>query len=245
MTADEALAAARSFAVATLAERLGGGGLVVVAPHPDDESLGCGGLVAEACAQGRPTRIVVVSDGAGSHPASKKYPRNRLRALREAEARGAASALGLAPRHVLFLRQPDRFVPSAGPRAEAAIRELAACAASVGAKALFVSWRHDPHCDHQASYVIAREAQRRLPGVSLYEYSIWGAALPPAASVAPPAGGFRLAVDRHLARKRRAIAAHRSQTTAMIDDAPRGFRLARADIERLTAPYECFFEGAA
>ena len=53
MNAGEALEAARSFAFATLAERLGDGGLVVIAPHPDDESLACGGLIAEAHAQGR------------------------------------------------------------------------------------------------------------------------------------------------------------------------------------------------
>ena len=77
MNAGEALEAARSFAFATLAERLGDGGLVVIAPHPDDESLACGGLIAEAHAEGRPVRVVIVSDGTGSHPASKTYPRAR------------------------------------------------------------------------------------------------------------------------------------------------------------------------
>src|SRR5271165_3026576 len=112
-TAGELLAAARSFAFATLDERLGAGGLVVVAPHPDDESLACGGLIAEACAEGRPARVVVVSDGAGSHPASKAYPKMRLRDLREAEARRAIAELGLDPdRDIEFLSLPDRFVPA-------------------------------------------------------------------------------------------------------------------------------------
>src|SRR4029079_2768884 len=57
-------------------------GLVVVAPHPDDESLGCGGLIAAATADGIPVRIVVVSDGAGSHPNSVAYPPAPLRLLR-------------------------------------------------------------------------------------------------------------------------------------------------------------------
>ena len=80
MKAAEALEAARSFALATLEQRLGDGGLVV-APHPDDESLACGGLIAEARAQGRLVRVVIVSDGTGSHPASKAYPNARLRDL--------------------------------------------------------------------------------------------------------------------------------------------------------------------
>jgi LmbE family N-acetylglucosaminyl deacetylase len=242
MKAREALQSARSFAIATLDERLGAGGLVVVAPHPDDESLACGALIAEACARGRPTRVAFVSDGTGSHPASLNYPRGRLRALRESEARRAVAALGLAPRHATFLRQPDRFVPSSGPAAEAAVAAIEARAREVRAAALFVSWRHDPHCDHQASFRLARAAQLRLSGVALYEYSVWGAALAPDAPVEPPAGGFRFAVGRHRARKRRAIAAHRSQISALIDDDPAGFRLSPADLARFDGPYEFFFE---
>jgi LmbE family N-acetylglucosaminyl deacetylase len=244
VNAGQALRAAESLPFSTLDERLGDGGLVVVAPHPDDESLACGGLIAQACAQGRKVRVVVVSDGTGSHPASRKYPRNRLRALREAEARAAISALGLAPRHAVFLRLPDRFVPSEGAAAEAGVEAIVACARAIGAKALFVSWRHDPHCDHQASYRLARVAQRRLAGVTLYEYTVWGSALSPNASVAPLIGGFRIRIARHRARKDRAIAAHRSQTTGLIDDDPRGFRLWAADLARFAKPYESFFVAA-
>ncbi len=133
MKAGEALEAARSFAFATLAERLGDGGLVVIAPHPDDESLACGGLIAEAHAEGRPVRVVIVSDGTGSHPASKTYPRARLRELRENEAREAVAELGLDPgREVVFLRLPDRFVPSDGPLAEKAIARIIKCVEEVG-----------------------------------------------------------------------------------------------------------------
>ena len=47
---------------------------LILAPHPDDESLGCGGLIAEACARGRPPAVIIVSDGTGSHPLSREYP---------------------------------------------------------------------------------------------------------------------------------------------------------------------------
>ena len=241
--AAEALAAMRRFEVTPLAGLVGDGGLVVIAPHPDDESLACGGLISAACAAGRRVKVVVVSDGTGSHPRSRAYPRPRLRGLREAEARKAVSALGLAPRHVEFLRLPDRYVPSEGVAAEAAVELIATMAQSVAATALFVSWRHDPHCDHQAAYRLAREAQRRT-GAALYEYSVWGAALKPSAPVTPVKRGYRLSVGRHQTRKRRAISAHRSQISDLIADDPTGFRLSPRDLARMSGPYESFVAGA-
>jgi LmbE family N-acetylglucosaminyl deacetylase len=244
VTAGELLEAAQSFPVSSLKQRLGEGGLVVVAPHPDDESLGCGGLIAAARAGGCPVRVLIVSDGTGSHPASKAYPKARLRDLRENEARQAVKELGLDPeRDIEFLRLPDRFVPGDGPFAEKAIERIVVSAQEVGAAAFFVSWRNDPHCDHQASYRLARAAQCRLTEVKLFEYTIWGAALP-AETPVEPAGGFRLEIGQHLARKRRAIDAHRSQTTDLIADDPNGFRLTGTDLARFALVHEFFFEGA-
>ena len=242
MSASEAIRAMQRFEFARLGDVLGDGGLVVIAPHQDDESLACGGLIAEACATGRAVKVVFVSDGTGSHPRSRAYPRARLRCVREAEARRAVSALGLAPRHLELLRLPDRFVPREGSAARAAIERIVAVARAAKATALFVSWRHDPHCDHQAAYHLAREAQRLL-GVALYEYSVWGAALRPWDPVTPVADGFRLLIKRHAARKQRAIGAHRSQTTDMIWDDPNGFRLSRNDLARFSVPYETFIDG--
>ena len=244
MNAGELLDAAQAFPFSTLTERLGNGGLVVVAPHPDDESLGCGGLIAEACAENRPVRVVIVSDGAGSHPASRSYPEQRLTNLRETEAKEAAGELGLDPlRDLVFLRLPDRHVPSTGPAADNATDAIVGCVTAVDARALFVSWRHDPHGDHQAAYRIARGVQQRIPHIRLYEYSVWGSALSPATPIEQAFGGFRIRIDRHQIKKRRAIAAHRSQTTDLIDDDPSGFRLSASDLARFEGPYEVFFEG--
>jgi LmbE family N-acetylglucosaminyl deacetylase len=243
-TAGEILAAALAFPFSTLQERLGAGGLVVIAPHPDDESLACGGLIAKACDQGRPTRVIVVSDGTGSHPASKTHPRQRLLKLREDEAREAVRRLGLAADSLVFLGLPDRFVPGTGPAAAGAVQTIVQCVQAVNAKALFVSWRHDPHCDHQASYQIARGVQQQIPGLRLFEYTVWGWSLPPSTPVAPLTDGFRIRIDQQRARKQSAIAAHRSQTTELINDDPSGFRLTAADLARFDQPYEFYFESA-
>ncbi|MEH3145915.1 MAG: PIG-L family deacetylase [Methylobacterium frigidaeris] len=249
MRADAFLAAAEALPFRDLRDLVGEGGLVVVAPHPDDESLGCGGLIAEARARGVSVRLVVVSDGVGSHPNSPSYPPERLRDLREAETLAAARALGLDAGHVRFLRLPDRFVPRAGPEAEAAAEAIAAAARDCGATSLFVTWAHDPHCDHEASAALARMARARLSHaglgpVRLHAYPVWGWALPPEIEVGPAPRGARLAIAARLAAKRAAVAAHRSQTTDLIADDPDGFRLEPAMLDRFARPFEIFLEVA-
>jgi LmbE family N-acetylglucosaminyl deacetylase len=92
MTAGELLDAAHRFPFVPLREKLEDRPFIVVAPHPDDESLACGGLIADASRQGLRAKIVIISDGAGSHPNSKAYPPDRLTALRKGG--GKASGLG-------------------------------------------------------------------------------------------------------------------------------------------------------
>jgi LmbE family N-acetylglucosaminyl deacetylase len=243
MTVGELLDAANSFPFHPLREKLENRPFIVVAPHPDDESLACGGLIADACRQGLPGKVVIVSDGAGSHPRSKAYPPGRLTALRKEEAKRAGAELGLKPADILFLGLPDRFVPFEGEDAEPAIGAIVDCVREMGARSLFVSWRHDPHCDHEASYRIAREVQRRVGELKLFEYVVWGHKLPPSTEVDPIRSGFRVDVDEEaLQKKRRAIAAHRSQTSDLIDDDPAGFLFTQIDLAHFDLPYEFFLE---
>ena len=148
---------------------------------------------------------------------------------------------------MLFLGLPDdRFVPHEGEEAERAIGVIADCAREIGAGSLFVSWRHDPHCDHEASYRIARAVQRRVDGVRLFEYVVWGHTLPPSTEVDPIRSGYRIRIDREAQeKKRRAIAAHRSQTTHLIDDDPAGFLFSQIDLAHFDRPYEFFLESDA
>jgi LmbE family N-acetylglucosaminyl deacetylase len=233
---------------------LGPGGVLVVAPHPDDESLGCGGLLAACAAAGRPARVVVVSDGAGSHPNSRLWPRDRLVALRQAEARAAVAELGLDPaRDIAFLGLPDTAVPSHGPGFAAAVEALLRVASPLPGN-VFAAWRHDPHRDHTASFAIVAAALRHWPaGTRLFAYPVWGLAfahpipgfpLPLEPRLPAPPRGFRLDVARHLPAKRRAVAAHASQVAALIDDDPGGFRLPEAALALAFRPFELFLEEA-
>lgn len=241
--ADDFLRLAQELPEIELSQLIGSGGAVVVAPHPDDESLGCGGLIAACCAHGTKVRLVVLSDGAASHPSSRRYPAARLCAVREAEVREAASILGLRDQDVACLRLRDGAVPSAGPVFTQAAAVLRQMTIEIAATSVFVTWRHDPHTDHQAAFAVARKAVTGLDRVRLHAYPIWGWDLPADTLIdeAEPKGG-RLAIEPYLVRKRAAIQAHRSQITTLIDDDPTGFRLAPEVLARFDRTYEIFFE---
>ncbi|MGU3493694.1 PIG-L deacetylase family protein [Xanthobacteraceae bacterium A53D] len=238
----DALSAMERLPVRTFSD-LGLHGLLVVAPHPDDESLGCGGLIAAARAAGVPVTVLVVSDGSGSHPNSLSHPPERLRGLREREAVEAVAHLGVTEDKVIFLRLPDRFVPFKGEDADRAVEMIVRTAREGTADTLFVTWLHDPHCDHEAAHALALRAARALGTVRLLAYPIWGLARPPEDRIPEDRiAGFRLDIRAHLEAKRRAVAAHSSQVSDLICDDPTGFRLSAQDLARFDGPTEIFLE---
>ena len=115
LSAAEAQRRMRALPLADLGAILGGRSPLVLAPHPDDESLGCGGFLAECSAQGLNPFVLVLTDGVGSHPNSSAFPPARLRAVREAEGRKAVGALGLGRDQIGFLRLPDTKGALGGP----------------------------------------------------------------------------------------------------------------------------------
>src|SRR5947209_4236656 len=78
---------------------------VVFAPHPDDETLGCGGTILKKRGLGAEVHVVFMTDGAQSH-ASLMAPAE-MRALRAREGVAAAAALGVDEAHVHLLDFPD------------------------------------------------------------------------------------------------------------------------------------------
>lgn len=181
--------------------------LVVLAAHPDDESLGAGGLISIAAAAGAPIEVLIASDGEASHPASPTHSPARLARLRRAEAVAAMQALAPAAR-VTFLGLPDGSLAEHVGRVAEELR--ARCAGPV---CMVAPWFGDRHPDHAAcaaaAALVAGEAADRV----LWQYPIW------AWHWADPDGADlpwdRLArldlPPRAMAAKQQAIAAHRSQ----------------------------------
>lgn len=213
---------------------------MILAPHADDESLGCGGLIAELAANGRPPMVVIVTDGTGSHPLSIEYPARRLRALRESETLRAAAILGVPADHVIFLRLRDTAAPRSGPDFESAVATIEHLMRRHGTDVICAPWLHDPHGDHEAVQLIARASCART-GALLFSYPVWGWLLDddtllPVESIS----GWRLDIRRHLELKHKAIAAHASQYSDLIADDPSGFRLPTELLAAFDSPYEVF-----
>ncbi len=220
------------------------GCVIVVAPHPDDETLGCGGALALMRLLNYPVQVLVISDGTLSHPRSQKYPTPALRNLREQETLSALNILRVEATAVTFLRLPDGTISDF----VASESICAACDAYLKAqlpKTIFLPWRNDPHPDHRATWQLIHKAASTLPTLPrIIEYPIWDWDLEQRGSVKNNAKitGWRLDITTVANSKQQAIAQYRSQTTNLIDDDPEGFRLTPEMLMHFSQPWELYFE---
>lgn len=219
--------------------------ILVVAPHPDDEALGCGGLIATFAREGRAIHVLFVTDGGASHPGSRAWPRPRLAGQRRREAEDALARLGAASAGRTFLGLPDAGMPAAPSAAFAeAQATVASLLAAFRPDLVLLPWRRDPHRDHRDSWTLVQAALRAAgQGPRSLEYAVWLDEL--GAPADRPAAGEAVAVAFDIAdvveAKRRAVAAHVSQTSDLIDDDPQCFRLTPETIRRLTGPVEAYW----
>lgn len=188
--------------------------LVVVAAHPDDESLGVGGLIAHAYDLDRSVYVVLLTAGEGSHPGSTTVPPHDLAVRRLNEAQQALDVL--APGSPLvFLGLPDGEVAAAEDGVVGSLVDLL----GDGRNAVLVApWRHDGHPDHEAAGRAAAAAARRT-GARLVEYPIWAWRHLDLDDLPWPRLR-RLDLDEKLrARKRAAVLEHASQVAPLSDRA--------------------------
>jgi len=214
-----------------------GARLVVVAPHPDDEILACGGLLQ--LLSPRPSLLVAVTDGEASHPGSNDWPVERLRATRPCETEAALACLGVAP-GVLRLGIPDGGVTAR----EAELKERLAQLLAPN-DVVLTTWRYDGHPDHEAT-ARACLAAASACGARTLEAPVWGWHWSaPNDGAMPLAHARRLALPEPvLARKRAAMACFHSQ---VLPDASRGAApvVPPQALERVLTPFELFFHDPA
>ncbi len=185
---------------------------LVVAPHPDDESIGAGALIAEIVERGGSVRVVFMTNG-DNNPWPQRLARRRLRVsahdqlqwgrLRRAEARRALSTLGLPPRSATFLGLPDDRL--AALDRDMIANRIAANLREFQPSLLVVPSIDDFHPDHRATHRATLRAVTRLERRprTILSYIVHGRAGEAYRSFE----GDGQALDR----KRTAVACHASQ----------------------------------
>lgn len=138
--------------------------VLIVVPHPDDEVLGAGGLIAEQSAAHVKIAVVAVTDG--EHAYSEDADAT-LGMLRSAEQTAALERLGVAPGNISRLRFTDSDVASHLPELIERLSSLATQRTH-----LLAPWRGDFHPDHAACGMAAEEVARKT-GATLTSYFFW------------------------------------------------------------------------
>lgn len=201
--------------------------VVIVAPHPDDETLGCGGLISECVARGIEVTVVACSDGEASHRATRRWPSSRLAAVRRAEQRRALARLG-STSPVVRLGLRDGGLADAAATATVPLVEAVA-----GADAVFVTSPCDDHADHRA----AARWVMSFAVCPVHFYEVW----PRSDGKRPPGDGWRLDIAGHVSSKWSALLEHRTQLGLGVHDDLGGFSMPAALLARSLAQVETFW----
>ncbi len=142
--------------------------MVVVAAHPDDETLGFGATIATLADRGVEVQLVVASDGGASYPGLTSSQSRELVEIRHAELLSAISILGLSS--PIWFGLPDGALRGHEEQMTGLLGDVLAgmprgtpCAAN---------WRGDGHPDHEA-VGRAAAAATAATGSRLLEYPVW------------------------------------------------------------------------
>ena len=193
--------------------------VLVVAAHPDDESLGAGGVISEAATRGAMVHVLVATDGEASHPRSPTHSPQTLARLRRGEVTAAIGVLAPSAT-VEFLGLPDGALTTHRDRLLASVAERV-----TGCSHVVSPWHSDGHPDHEVCAAVVREAISGLRGVQHWQYPIWAWhwARPSSvdgdgniASELPWPAMRRVDLSQVAAQaKRRALDCHRSQHSSL------------------------------
>jgi LmbE family N-acetylglucosaminyl deacetylase len=211
---------------------------LLLAAHPDDETLGAGGLLARLSRDGVRCDVVVLTDGEGSHPSSPTHPPERLAELRRIEVAHALQVLAPAAR-LTFEGLPDGRLTEKDVEG-ALLRHLGD---GEDTRTLVAApWRRDGHTDHDAVGRAAAEVCAARD-IALLEYPIWlwhwGTAEDQAEELAELAL-YRLDAEDH-ERKCSALALHVTQTAPLSDAPGDEVLLTPGVVEHFRRDVEAFF----
>jgi LmbE family N-acetylglucosaminyl deacetylase len=209
---------------------------MVFSPHQDDETFGCGGMIARKREQGIQVGITFLTDGRGSH-CLDPHIQNQVIQIRQQESLIALDILGVNTSEIHFLNYQDGSLASLNiEKRQQIITEISELLNLYQPGEVYVPHRKDCHQDHEATYNLVKEAiiQSKIT-TEILQYPIWVFWRSPLfilLKLQDIAAAYRLSVASVKEKKQRAIAAYPSQLEML----PRGF------INRFLYSEEIFFK---
>lgn len=208
---------------------------VLIAPHPGDEVVACGGLLQLLSNLGHPLLLLSITDGSASHPGSRQWSEKRLSVFRPQESVEALRRLGLPMHSLKWVR--GGFTDSALGEQEAQVGEFISRYLRRG-DVVFSTWRNDGNADHEAVGRASAKAAQQA-GANFHDVPVWAWHRPQRdQQLIPWERARKLRLDTWtVARKSHATHAYASQLNGepAIGIAP---LLPPAILERMRLPYE-------
>jgi LmbE family N-acetylglucosaminyl deacetylase len=174
--------------------------VLVLAPHMDDETIGCGGAILSHVAKGSTVEVVFITDGTNGFEKSffQAHTTEKRREIRKKECVKACTILGVSRFH--FLDLPDgRSQPT-----DAAVRALADIMDTVQPDLTYLPFITDAHHDHRTTsriFLAAVEQRKRFSFLLCCCYEVWSPIYP----------NCIIDISEHMNTKMSALSCYKSQ----------------------------------
>jgi len=191
------------------------GPILVIAPHQDDCTLGCGGLLFQTRLAGESVHVIYLTDGAASHDGHPVITPAQLASIRKSEAQEAKSRIYVDSACLTFMNLRDGQLPhlNADER-NAAVAEIEHHINRIAPAVILLPFRKDGSTEHEAGFLLVTAAiARSFVRPRLLEYPVW-ATYHPVHLIKPAlfsARLFRFRFKGYGHYKRHALAAYVSQ----------------------------------
>jgi N-acetylglucosamine malate deacetylase 1 len=193
---------------------------LIVSPHQDDESLGCGGVIALKRSLGVPVKVIFLTDGQRAFGRNALISAEELIQIRKQESLEALRILGLAPTDVFFLDIKDGSLARLSQeQSQQLTHQIHTLITTFDIREVYVPFRQDGHSDHEAAYQLVTSKLHEIPStIEVMEYPIWFFQrtkpwLKDQLKDAPAL--YRLSISGVQEKKKQAIDAYRSQVSQL------------------------------
>jgi len=209
---------------------------MVFSPHQDDETFGCGGMIAHKRELGINVVVVFLTNGEGAGGLNQDLQKQII-ATRRHEAVTALQILGVESSNIYFLSKPDGHLQSLNSEEkQQTIEELVDLLKLYQPEEVYVPHHKDCHRDHEATFTLVKAGIKAADiKPDLLQYPIWLFWRSPLflmLKLPDLAVAYRFSITTVQEKKRQAIAAYTSQLQSL----PQGF------VKQFLTSYEVFFK---